>query len=371
MERINRKYIKILAVILLAAGLFYAYFNVLNTRFKGSASRKQMRQISGQMMFYPENSDRIECDSTLYIVQEEGQEPVEISSGKMQFILDQKYKRLQIHRENAEEIIEFSELEEEAYLSGKHAIHMAAKEGGQRFVSDQVYSKGVSPLYIREEEGLKKVQKEQWYHYSCREIYGVKWYEGLSERISYGYLTSEEYLEKIRHQKTEKTREDENPIEDTEKEGSENVPQEAAEEAAGETAEYLEESEEYIVQIKNTLRSRKASGESDNEFRKTLSENGLHVMKLKKEYPDVYKMLKEIYYQSAENLHVWLDAEGKMIRIEKDYTFPYYMEVMKENSEKIEQLVGRYHYPRIICRQDYLYSPSCQNVSLPRVFKEL
>ena len=145
----------------------------------------------------------------------------------------------------------------------------------------------------------------------------------------------------------------------------------AAEEAAGETAEYLEESEEYIVQIKNTLRSRKASGESDNEFRKTLSENGLHVMKLKKEYPDVYKMLKEIYYQSAENLHVWLDAEGKMIRIEKDYTFPYYMEVMKENSEKIEQLVGRYHYPRIICRQDYLYSPSCQNVSLPRVFKEL
>lgn len=317
MKALNSNLIKILVTIILAAGLLYAYYNVLNTRFEGNASRKQMKETADEILSYPNSANRVECNSIVCVMPEgEGQQPVPDPSMSIQFVHDLQYDRYLVSKGEAKEIFEFDDEE----------LH--------------VYSKGISPLYVREKDvELKRVPGDRWYRYPCEDIYSLKWKNAQNEQISYGYLESQDYLMKIKYKGEEET----------------------------ETGVLRK----YTAQIKNTLRKKDISEESDNEFRKVLSANGLHVTELRKNYPEVYRMLKEIYNQSTEEMQIWLDEEGKMVKIEKDYTFFYYLNVMKQNSEKIKDKVGKYNYPKVKCIQSYTYSPKCKNIELPKSFEEL
>ena len=85
----------------------------------------------------------------------------------------------------------------------------------------------------------------------------------------------------------------------------------------------------------------------------------------------MYRLLKESFNKDAEEFFVWVDNNDVMVQIERDYTFQYYVNVMKEHSEKIEELVGQYDYPKIVCHQQYRYSPECQTIEMREAFEEM
>lgn len=308
----SRNTIKVIIVALIVAGLFYAYFSVLNSRFKGNESRKKMLTVSEKVLKYPNESKRLLCNSTVYLDTEEKQKD---ESWNMQVLHDFEHERIQ------------------TTVSGREEIYEYAQE------QLRVYSKGVSPVYLKEKGELRKLPTDRWFKYSCEPMYGWGRKSGTTDRTSYGYLASTDYLKRLY------------------KEGQEEI----------DGVKY----DKYIAVIRNTNKLKESLKEGDNEFRKAVSANGLDSMELRKNYPDAYKLLKGVYQKETEEVSVWVDSEGKLAFIEKDYTFPYYMSVLKENSEKIEEKVGAHGYPKVICRQTYRYSPDCAMIQIPKEFEEI
>lgn len=313
MKSTGRNYLKILLVILLASGLIYAFYNVVNSRIRGRENLEQLESVTGSVLRTLDSEARMECRTSVYLKGEE--EDKQDASRDVRVIHDFARGRLYIGRGEKTEIIEY--------------------KGDE----PNIYSKGISPVYSKKDVNLKAVPKDRWYNYAGEKMYGTQWRKGKSDQISYGYLKDENCLLKIK------------------KIGRDTI----------DDKNYTK----YEAVIRNSLKSETEGKESDNEFRKTLSSHGLNVMNLKKGYPEVYKMLKDTYNQDTEELYIWLDEEGNMVRIEKDHTFNYYLEVMKENSEKIEEKVGQHGYPRVYCRQNYTYSPKCGIVEIPKDFGEL
>ncbi len=313
MEKSKSSIWKAVTVILIAAGLFYAYYNILESKYQGSESRRQLEAVAEPILEAPRNSDRLECSSTICLETEE--ERVQDDACTIKLIHDFVHQRMQLEKGGAKEIYEYSE------------------EG------QMMYSKGVSPVYVKKDGKLHKVPSDRWFHYQGEEQYGIGERTGESDRISYGYLASADFLRKIRE------------------EGQDVIGDETC--------------ERYTAVIKNTVKSGEKRKQGDNEFRKVLSAEGLDSMELRKEYPEVYDLLKEQYEKETEELTIWVDQEGKLRVIEKEYTFQYYIALMKENSEKIQAKAGRYGYPRVTCRQEYRYSPVCGNIQIPEKFEEI
>lgn len=310
MKSTGRNYLKILMVVLLASGLIYAFYNVLNTRIRGQENIKQLQSVTDSILNAVNSKERMECMTSVYLDCEEEDKLDE--SQKAELIHDFAHKRFYIGRSGKTEIVE--------YENDLPAI----------------YSKGISPVYSKEKTGFIAVQKDKWYKYTGEKIYASPWRKGKNDQVSYGYLKDKNYLVKIKK-----------------------IAKEIVDEKS-----YTK----YEAVVKNTLRDETAGKESDNEFRKTLSSHGLNVMDLRKEYPEVYKLLKDTYNKNMEEMSVWVDEEGNLVRIEKDHTFLYYLNVMKENSDKIEQKVGQYGYPRVYSRQEYTYSPDCRGIEIPKDF---
>lgn len=313
MREKNRNYLEILIVVLLASGLIYAFYNVLNGRIQGQENRENIKKVSNIILKSVNTSERMECKTTVYLELEEEEKQDEAQ--KTGIVHDFRHQCVQIERKGRVEIFEYG-----------HAI-------------PSIYSKGVSPVYNREDAMMKKVSRDRWYKYSTEKMYGRPWKRGKCDQISYGYLTDETYIRRI--------------------------------EKKGEVKEGEKTYTEYRAKIRNPLRAGNESEDGDNGFRKTLGVYGLDVMTLKKGYPEVYRMLQDIYNRDVEEMNIWVDEKGNMVRIEKDHTFLYYLEIMKENSEKIEEKVGKYGYPNVYCRQDYTYNPGCKTVEMPEKFKEL
>ena len=172
----------------------------------------------------------------------------------------------------------------------------------------EVYSRGISPVYIPDGEGLRTALLDRWLKYEGAKTYGKQQIKGMTDFISYGYLENPDYLLSIKEEDTE--------------------------DVGGMTCR------KYKVRVRNTLRQEKSGEESDFEFRKAISANGLDVLELKASYPQVYRLLKESFNKDAEEFFVWVDNNDVMVQIERDYTFQYYVNVMKEHSEKIEDSSG-------------------------------
>lgn len=311
MKVFKENFIRILIVAVVAGGLFYASFNVLQSRFKGSERQRKIEAVVGPVASGLEETERLECQSSVYLKLEE--ENKQDQSQSVQMIHDFKHHRLQFTKGNIQEIQEY---EDDIPV---------------------IYSKGISPVYVKRSAKMKKVPTDKWYQYSSEKMYGSEQRSGENELISYGYLTSDKYIR--------------------------NVKEEGKEEIDG------RECRKYTATIYNTLKP--LEHESDNGFRKTLGSYGLDSMELRKEYPEVYERMKEVYDKDSEEMLFWVDETGKLVRIEKDYTFLYYLSMMKENSEKIRTQVGQYNYPQVICRQNYKYSPTCPNIELPRSYDKL
>lgn len=311
MRIFKEKLIRIGIVVVIVGGLFYASFNVLQSRFKGSERQRKIEEVVGPIVSGLNRTDRLECQSSVYLkLEEENRQDQSLS---VQMIHDFKHHRLQFAKGNIQEIQEYDA------------------------DAPVIYSKGISPVYVKEGARMKKVPLDKWYEYSCEKMYGSERRSGENEMISYGYLTSDKYIRGVKD------------------EGEEEI------EGRG--------CRKYTATIYNTLKP--LDHESDNGFRKALGAYGLDPMELKKGYPEVYRRMKEVYDKDSEEMTFWVDDGGKLVRIEKDYTFLYYLNIMKENSEKIRAQVGQYDYPQIICRQDYVYSPACPNIELPKVYDKL
>lgn len=313
MKSLKENVIRILVIVTITGGLLYASFNVIRERFQGGERQRQIDAVTEPIMAEMEKSGRLECQSTVYLRLEEGTK--EDLSQKVQMIHDFKHQRIQYMKGNMKEIQEYKN------------------------DTPVIYSKGISPVYIKESAELKRVSGDKWFEYPCEKMYGSERRSGKNEMISYGYLTSEEHIRSI------------------EAEGKEEIDGKMC--------------VRYKAVIKNTLRTPDNASEGNNEFRKALGAYGLDPMNLKKEYPEVYKHMKNIYDKDSEELYFWVDEGGKLVRIEKDYTFLYYLGIMKENSEKIQEQAGRYNYPQVICRQNYKYGPTCPNIDLPKDYEEL
>ena len=316
MKSKGKNYLEILLVILLASGLIYAFYNVLNSKIQKQENLKHMETVSNSVLQSVNTAERMECKSSVYLdLNSEKEEDKHDRSQDINLIHDFGHRRLYISRGDRTEIMDY------------------------RDNMPYIYSKGFSPLYNMADFLMKVIPKNQWYRYAAESMYGTQWKVGKSDQISYGFLRDEDFLVKITKQGKD-TIDEKNCI-------------------------------KYKAVIKNTLRDKSAEEESDNEFRKTLSAYGLNVMDLKKGYPEVYKMLRDTYNQDTEEMYIWTDENGNMMRIEKDHTFRYYLNVMKENSEKIEEKAGQYGYPRVYCRQNFTYSPTCGIVEIPKDFEEL
>lgn len=313
MERKSRNYLEILMAVLLVCGLIYAFYNVLYERIQGQENRENLKKTGETILQSVRQSDRLECNTSVYLQFEEKEQ--ETADDTVRIGYDFLNERLQIERKNRIEIIEYKE--EVPF----------------------VYSKGISPVYSKRDVGMKNIPTDQWFRYPSEKMYGDQWKKGRCDQIAYGYLTDEAYLRKIERQ--------------------------------GEVTEGEKNYVKYKAELRNTLRYEGDGDSGDNEFRKTLSAYGLDVMKLRKGYPEVYKLLREVYESDKEEMYIWVDENRNMVRIDKDHTFLYYMEIMKENSEKIEETVGKYGYPKVYCRQDYTYNAMCKPVEIPEAFKEL
>lgn len=275
-----------------------------------------MEAITGAVLQAMEKAERMECKTAVYLaLDSEETEDKHDESQDINLIHDFGHQRLYVGRGDRKEIIDYRD--EMSYI----------------------YSKGISPVYSKSDVMMREIPKDRWHRYATEDMYGIQWKDGKSDQISYGFLQDKNYLVKIK------------------KQGQDTIDEK----------NYTK----YKVIIKNPLRNQDTEKESDNEFRKTLSEYGLNVMDLKKGYPEVYNMLKDTYNQNTEEMYIWTDENGNMVRIEKDHTFRYYLNIMKENSERIENKVGQYGYPRVYCRQNFTYSPVCGIVEIPKDFEEL
>lgn len=273
-----------------------------------------MESVTGSVLQSVNTAERMECKSSVYLDLAE-EEDKHDESQDIHLIHDFAHQRLYIGQGDRTEIIDY------------------------RDKIPCIYSKGISPVYNKADVRMETIPEDQWYKYICEKMYGMQWKDGKSERISYGYLKDENYLLKIK------------------KQGKDTIDEKS----------YIK----YKVIIENPLRNHTTKEESEYGFRKTLSTYGLNVMELKKGYPEVYKMLKDTHHRDTQEMYVWTDENGNMARIEKDCTFLYYLNIMKENSEKIEEKAGRYGYPKAYCRQDFTYSPDCGLVEIPKDFEEL
>lgn len=316
MKSMGKNYLRILLVVLLSSGLVYAFYNVLNSRIQSRENLKNMEAVTGAVLRSMDHAERMECKTSVYLnLDSEEEEDKNDKSQDISLIHDFGHRRLYISRGDRTEIIDY------------------------RDKIPYIYSKGISPVYSKSDVQMKMIRKDQWHRYTSESMYGIQWKEGKSDQISYGYLRDKNFLVKIIKQ--------------------------GQDEIDGKSCT------KYKAVIKNSLKDKAAGEESDNEFRKTLSSYGLNVMDLKKGYPEVYKMLKDTYNQDTEEMYIWTDENENMMRIEKDHTFRYYLNVMKENSEKIEEKVGQYGYPGVYCRQNFTYSPACGIVEIPKDFEEL
>ncbi len=265
----GRNYFRIFLAILLAGGLLYAFYNVIDHRIQGRSNLRQMEEITKPILKSIHDSERMECNTS--VILKIGDEKKEDTTKKMGMIHDFRHKRMQVSYGESRVIFEYDGDE----------LH--------------IYSKGVSPIYNKRETKLQRVRKDQWIAYPTEKIFGLKQQKGENDRLSYGYLNNREYLTKIQ---------DEGKVLIGEK-----------------------EYKKYKAVVRNTLKDPKAE-ENKNE-------------------------------------------NGDMARIEKDYTFTYYLDIMKQNSEKIYDKAGQYQYPDVICQQNYTYNPTCGRVEMPGDFEEL
>lgn len=269
MKSTGRNYFRIFLAILLAGGLLYAFYNVIDHRIQGRSNLRQMEEITKPILKSIHDSERMECNTS--VILKIGDEKKEDTTKKMGMIHDFRHKRMQVSYGESRVIFEYDGDE----------LH--------------IYSKGVSPIYNKRETKLQRVRKDQWIAYPTEKIFGLKQQKGENDRLSYGYLNNREYLTKIQ---------DEGKVLIGEK-----------------------EYKKYKAVVRNTLKDPKAE-ENKNE-------------------------------------------NGDMARIEKDYTFTYYLDIMKQNSEKIYDKAGQYQYPDVICQQNYTYNPTCGRVEMPGDFEEL
>lgn len=304
---------KIVLIVIMGVGLFYAFWNLLSSRFLLGENKKEVGMATEKILSSVKNADRMECYTWIYrdLPEEELWDP----QYDVKMVHDFEHQKFQTMKADKKEIIDYA---------------------GDGIL---VYSRGISPVYIPDEEGLQTALLDRWLKYKGAKTYGRQQIKGMTDLISYGYLENPKYLLSIK--------------------------EEATEEINGVTCR------KYKVRVRNTLKQEKTGEESDFAFRKAISANGLDVLELKAGYPQVYRLLKESFNKDTEEMFVWVDKEGAMMQIERDYTFRYYINVMKENSEKIEELVGQYDYPNIVCHQQYRYSPECQAIEMPEAFEEM
>lgn len=304
---------KIILIVIIGIGLFYAFWNLLSSRFSLGTNKKEVKMVTETILSSVKNADRLECYTWIYrdLPEEELWDP----QYDVKMVHDFEHKKFQTIKEDQKEIIDYAE--------GK----------------TDVYSRGISPIYISDGDGLCTALLDRWLKYEGAKTYGRQQMKGMTDLLSYGYLDDSEYLLGIKD--------------------------EGEDEVGGVKCQ------KYKIRVRNTLKQEKSGEESDFAFRKAISANGLDVLELKAGYPQVYRLLKESFNKEAEEFYVWVDKEGTMLQLERDYTFPYYMNVMKEHSEKIEELVGQYDYPNIVCHQQYRYAPNCRMIEMPEAFEEM
>lgn len=309
MQLSKKNILEIMIVIFVVIGFSYSFYNVLSTKAQRNENRFQVQKQADEMLAYRNSSKALECNSTVYL---EGEQRTQDPSLTIQYIYDFEHEKGYTAQGKSQEIIETRD---------EHVF---------------AYTKAITQAYSKEDKEIVNISQNEWYHYECENFYEELKWSAKTDRLSYGYLEDIDDIINISRQET-----DENNL------------------------------TRYIVTIDNTIRDDMTEDMGDTGLRKMINNEGMNADIIKKRYPEIYSILRAVYDRDSEEMSVWLDAEGRMTKIEKDYTFTYYMYMLKQNSEVIANKVGRYGYPDVVCVQDYRYSPHCGMIEMPQKFEEL
>ena len=309
MQLSKKNILEIIIVLFVVIGFSYSFFNVLSTKAQRNENRFQVQKQADTMLAYPDSSNALECNSTVYL---EGEQRIQDPSLTIQYIYDFEHEKGYTAQGKSKEVIETR---------------------GDRVYA---YTKAITQAYSKDDKGIVNISQNDWYHYECEHFYEEMKWSARTDRLSYGYLQNIDYIVNIEEQGI-----DENGF------------------------------TKYIVTLENTIRDDMTEDMGDTGLRKMINNEGMNADIIKKRYPEIYSILRAEYDRDSEEMAVWLDAEGRMTKIEKDYTFRYYMYMLKQNSEVISNKVGDYGYPEVVCVQDYRYSPHCSIIEMPQKFTEL
>lgn len=293
---------------LIICGLIFAFVNLVGMKFQGMIHRSHASEVSERILQSIHEEERFSCETMICIALED--KYLQDKSKDMSMVQELKQERMLVSKGDAQVI--FVDEEDDLYI----------------------YSKGLSPIYNKRKSTLQNVDVNRWVKYPAEKMFAKKQRKGENPRLSYGYLENPEYLLQIQE------------------EGLVSIQEKTY--------------EKYEVTLRNTLKDHVDNEDSDIVFRKTLASHGVDVMEIQNEYPKAYDKMRECFRTDTERMHVWVDDAGKLAKIEKDYTFIYYLEMMDENSEKIYHNLGQYGSPDIVCVQEYTYPPTCKQIELPK-----
>lgn len=304
---------EILLVIVAVFGIVYSFYNVLSQKILKSETRHEIQQLSDQFLGEQKQARRLKCVTKVFI--EKDDDLIQDSSETVQILYDYEHERVQTVKGITKEIVEYG------------------NESGW------IYSKGITSVYKKDDRRKKEVSANKWYHYECDDIYREEKQKAFTNTCSYDYLYDIDNIISIK--------------EAEQKENNGTI------------------STKYIVTIQNTLREDLTEDMGDTGFRKLLNEKGVDATYIKNTYPDIYNMLKSIYNDDTEELFVWVDQDGIMRTLEKDYTFAYYLKMMKKNVALLEGFSKEYGYARVKSIQTYSYNQETELIELPQKFIEL
>ena len=101
----GRNYFRIFLAILLAGGLLYAFYNVIDHRIQGRSNLRQMEEITKPILKSIHDSERMECNTS--VILKIGDEKKEDTTKKMGMIHDFRHKRMQVSYGESRVIFEY------------------------------------------------------------------------------------------------------------------------------------------------------------------------------------------------------------------------------------------------------------------------
>ena len=160
---------KIVFIIIMGIGLLYAFWNLLSSRFLLGENKKEVEMATEKILSSVKNADRMECYTWVYrdLAEEELWDP----QYDVKMVHDFEHQKFQTMKADKKEIIDYT----------KEDI--------------EVYSRGISPVYIPDGEGLRTALLDRWLKYEGAKTYGKQQEQYFNRKLCHHVFDRESHEE--------------------------------------------------------------------------------------------------------------------------------------------------------------------------------